>query len=1076
MSDFERLIEHAFPLKQASLDSVHEKNVRHGHISTLHIWPARRPLAASRAALIAALLSDPGSPEDRKRVCELVGGRVSKRTEKKSMPNGQVVEREKEITEGGVLHWGREVENEAAFQWIREEIRRRFGNTSPKVLDPFAGGGAIPLEAMRLGCDTTAIDINPVAWFILRCTLEYPQKLAARSCPLPEFILADEDFMEEFYKANPHLSGRTKPTKKQLREKQPGLFVKHDEMNQRSPNAELAWQVRAWGLWVLSQVRKDLAQYYPTYADFESAERRNPRPYEKKAPALVPVDEKGRPNVAALNGEFTAEYLADQRNPRWIAKPTVAYLWARTVQCKNCRTSVPLLKTLWLCKKGAKRVKLDIEVSQDNSSFSLSICPNVPSVGSNVAERREHDKRIGAGTMSRAGAKCPCCKTISGMEDIRLEGQAGRLGSTMVCVVVESSSGKEYRKPTEVDLAASSASVPEWLEKQLPFGIPTEPLPGKEALGFRIPLYGYTTWDKLYTSRQLTALAALCVRTREVYQLVRRDSEDPVWAEAIVSYLAAALSRTADYMTSFCVWENGAEEVKHLFMRWALPVTWDFAEGNPLAPIERFYLGGLNSAFRVLRNLHRTQWSHTLPPRILKQSAIANHDSKYDLIVTDPPYYDAIPYSDLMDFFYVWLRRTLFGISPEYDLAFKEELSPKWDKTKRDGELIDDASRHENDAAKSKSEYEEGMFRAFSSAFNALADNGRFIVVFAHKQPDAWETLVSAMFRAGFVVDGSWPIQTEMPGGIRNLGRASLSSSVWLICKKRESNARPGWDNRVIEQMVENIKSRLREYWDAGIRGPDFVWAATGPALEAYSKHPIVKKADDPNSLMTVSEFLNRVRRIVVDFVVGRVLSGVGTAENGDTLSDRMDEVTAYYLLHRHDFGLEEAPAGSCILYAVSCGLSDKELADSWDIIAFTNDLAIEEVEESDEDADELPETGLSGKGVRLKLWHQRKGSELGYRAPEGKSVPLIDRIHRLMRLWREGDIHRVDEYLDEYGLRKNELFKRLVQSVIELSEHGGEERTLLERLSNHIQGKGAVREDVEAYFSAEMKKRKERQ
>ena len=195
MTDFPRLIEYAFPLKQTSLDSVHEKNVRHGHISTLHIWPARRPLAACRAALIATLLPDPGDAEKRRELCEKIAGKVVKKIERKKMPNGQTVDRVKEETEGGILHWGREMENAETLQWFREEIKKAYGGRAPKVLDPFAGGGAIPLEAMRLGCEATAVDINPVAWFILKCTLEYPQKLAGQTRPLPEFILHDDAFM-----------------------------------------------------------------------------------------------------------------------------------------------------------------------------------------------------------------------------------------------------------------------------------------------------------------------------------------------------------------------------------------------------------------------------------------------------------------------------------------------------------------------------------------------------------------------------------------------------------------------------------------------------------------------------------------------------------------------------------------------------------------------------------------------------------------------------------------------------------------------------------------------------------------
>ena len=192
-----RLIEVAFPLKQTSLDSVHEKNVRHGHISTLHIWPARRPLAAARAALIATLLPDPGDAEKRKAILERMAGRVVEKVERRRV-NGRRVEKVKEETVGGILHWGRE--NGPDLQWFRDEIREAYGGRAPKVLDPFAGGGAIPLEAMRLGCEVTAMDINPVAWFILKCTLEYPQKLAGQTRPLPEFALRDGEFMEAFLK------------------------------------------------------------------------------------------------------------------------------------------------------------------------------------------------------------------------------------------------------------------------------------------------------------------------------------------------------------------------------------------------------------------------------------------------------------------------------------------------------------------------------------------------------------------------------------------------------------------------------------------------------------------------------------------------------------------------------------------------------------------------------------------------------------------------------------------------------------------------------------------------------------
>ena len=1316
--DTPRLIEHAFPLKQASLDSVHEKNVRHGHISTLHIWPARRPLAACRAALIATLLPDPGTPEKRKELCEKIGGKVTKKLEKKKMPNGQLVEREKEVTEGGILHWGRETENKKLLDWFRGEIKKAYGGRAPKVLDPFAGGGAIPLEAMRLGCEATAVDINPVAWFILKCTLEYPQKLAGKTLPLPDFILDNEEFMQAFYKAHPHLVGRTKPTKKQLKEQETKLWQSHREDNERIPKADLAWHVRAWGYWVLDKARRELAKYYPTYAEFEPIDKVNPKPYEKQPIQIVPLKEDGTADIDALNKDFTKEYLAVKGNPRWIAKPTVAYLWARTVTCKNCRATIPLLKTRWLCKKDKKRVLLTLRgidtvtgtaqgmtgteacptmektdlmrkageqtvgqapadcLSRDafliykrklphwrmdgatyfltwrlnkrqeelrpeerqliisvlrhfdgtrynlhayvvmndhvhvivepiagsnlsnithswksftanqlqtkfkrqgaiwqdesfdrivrdeaeylekaqyinnnpfkrwpdlseyewigfphwqkqtgteaqnmtgteacptsiNPDFSdvkiggtgvsaCSVSPmqivfgidsNVPIKGDNTAQRREHDKRIGAGTMSRSGAKCPCCPAIMTMEDIRLEGQAGRLGAVMTAVVVDGLKGKEYRLPAEheITMAAEAEQALDEVYSQIPFGIPDEPLPSKEALGFRIPLYGFDQWKKLHTPRQLLTLGTFVKCIRFTAETVLNCGYSKEWADATNSYLTCGFDRMLDFTSNQMAWIISVEAVRNTFGRYALPITWDYSESATSNYVRGGWLMCLEAITESLQTAQKAANSESLFPQIIKKSAVVeNSADQFDIVLTDPPYYDAISYSDLMDYFYVWLRRLLFGQDQVVDNVFNDTLGPKWSHAINDGELIDDSSRHNGDKVKSKAAYEEGMAKAFQSCHKALNPDGRLVIVFAHKQPDAWETLVSAIIRAGFVVDSSWPIQTEQAARMRAQSSSALSSSVWLVCKKRPAIARPGWDTQVLEEMRHKLNGkkkmdsdgweippRLHEYWDAGIRGPDFVWAATGPALEAYSKHPVVKKANNPGQIMQVREFLNHVRRMVVDFVVGRVLSGAGGGAGVPAChlkteacpteypTDNLDSPTAYYLLHRNDFGLDEAPAGACILYAISCGISDKELAATWDLISFTKGKTSDEFDEeaeADTDEEAAPEVKEeSGSKVKLKPWAQRRGRSMGYDAPGGKPVPLIDRVHRLMHLWKEGDSHKVDEYLDDNGLRRHELFRRLLQSLIELSLPNSEERSLLESLSNHVQAKGSV-------------------
>ncbi|HVA69746.1 MAG TPA: hypothetical protein VNF08_00265, partial [Acidimicrobiales bacterium] len=358
--------------------------------------------------------------------------------------------------------------------------------------------------------------------------------------------------------------------------------------------------------------------------------------------------------------------------------------------------------------------------------------------------------------------------------------------------------------------------------------------------------------------------------------------------------------------------------------------------------------------------------------------------------------------------------------------------------------------------------YEDGMARAFSACHQALQPDGRLVIVFANKKPDAWETLVAALIRAGFVVDASWPIQTEMGNRTRAMGSAALSSSVWLVCRKRPADARPGWDHLVLEEMQANIETQMREFWDAGIRGPDFLWAATGPALEAYSQHPIVRLANQPGQLMSVPDFLRHVRRMVVDFVVGRVLQREGEAA-------ALDDLTAYYLLHRHSFQLANAPAGACILYALSCNTSDTELLRR-EILARTSGSAADP-EDLDADDDAPADDGDSaspgdgpGSYFRLRGWKERRAANLG-NDQDGRPAPLIDRVHRLLQLWAAGNEAAVDAFIEDQALRRQPLLPHVLQAVIELcsTPATSDERAKLEAIAKHLHGAGAAPAPVSA-------------
>jgi adenine-specific DNA methylase len=793
------------------------------------------------------------------------------------------------------------------------------------------------------------------------------------------------------------------------------------DMNQ-IPDADLSWHMRAWGQWVLKEARKDLAEFYPTYAHFETAEK----PAERKSDELkrVPTNEDGTLNMEPMNGDYSDDYLNDDTNPRWIAKPTVAYLWTRTVECKNCRNALPLLKSQWLCRKSNsnkkdKRIRLTIE-AKNKAGVVFGIERGVP---------KDIDRSKTNGTMSRSGATCPCCGTTMTMADLRAEGKAGRLDQMMTAVVVDGPNGKEYRLPTDGEKTTAERAENELgsLYEEIPFGLPEEPTPhpaGRNNNSSSLPLYGLTEWKSVFTNRQLLALGTFVKKCREVRDVLPKHGYKEEWVEAICSYISVTISKLADRCSVLCNWDTGYEKINHTFDRYVLPVTWDYSEVNPFSGSTGSYDGSIDWVARVVN--HTTDASYG-EAKALCQSATQEMPKDMDAIITDPPYYSAIMYADIMNFFYIWLRRSLYGLSEEINDAFREPLSPKWNHDTKDGELVDDPSRFEGDGEHSRQVYEDGMSEAFKRCYDSLKDDGRLCIVFANKDPEAWETLVSAIIRAGFVVDASWPIETEMTNRMRAHSSAALSSSIWIVCRKRSETARPGWDNQVLREMRETLPERLRQFWDAGIRGPDFVWSATGPAMEAYSKHPVVKKADEPGQTMEVSEFLDHVRREVVDFAVGRVLSGNGHADDD---AESLDKVTAYYLLHRSDYGLAEAPAGACILYSISCGLSDDALDDQYDLV------------------------DISGSDAQLKAWDERS-------RPQGDDLeptaPLIDQVHRLMYLWKQGDKASVDAFIEERGLSEHDLFQKVLQAIIELSENA--ERSLLESISNHFGGKMSTRQ-----------------
>ena len=1026
MNDKPRLIEVAFPLKQTSVASVHEKNVRHRHISTLHTWPARRPLAASRAALLATLLPDPGDPVKRKELLAMIGGEVVTKPVEKTNRSGEKVVEDKELVEGGLLAWGQECD--PALDELRRAIRLFYGERAPSVIDPFAGGGAIPFEAMRLGCDVQASDLNPVSWLLLKCTLDYPQQFSDKKLPFPSFVREWPDFLDDF---------RADKIKKRKGQKKRHFSDPAQLALISLPDASLAWHVRAWGRWVLERVRADLAAHYPV-----------------------------------ANGE-----------------PAVAFLWARTARDKSGVGRIPLLKTFWLCNKAGKRAALLPIPNADRSEVQFhllqepdfsrpeQIIERFPVLKEWEIDSTRLDAFLEGGTMNSAGVWSP----VSGrpgmialtMDDLQRQGQQGLLGAQMTCVVTEATrldnkrTFKRYRLPNEQDLKAAQVEI-EDLEaaySEIPFGIPDEPTPTGGGSGasraFSLHRYGLKEWRDLFTNRQLLALSSFVRHTRSATSLIAE--EDQKLAEAVGAYLAICVDRLADYSSAVCSWHNGREIVRNTFGRFALPMVWDFCEVNPLSDSTGNFLGALEWVSMFIDHALEA-CSHSERPSVRIESALKKPAGPIDLVLTDPPYYDAIPYSDLMDFFYVWLRRTLYGLSPEIDQAFREKLSPKWNHEENDGELIDDESRFGGDKAKSKKNYEDGMAAAFRTKCDSLTESGRMVIVFANKEVAAWETLISAVIRGGAVVTASWPIQTEREARSRGLASAALSTSVWIVCRKRSAQAPVGWEENVIEHMKQILfdprevlggRNVLQYYFDLGIRGPDFIWAALGPALEAYSAHPYVKKT--AGGMMTVEEFLGQVRRLVLQFSLGE-LPGFKEAQKetqGRGESLEIDPVTQYYLLHRTYFGLEPAPAGACILYANACGKNETELKVVWNILEQGGKQKRGRPRKDEDDDEDTGDEAPEGKGneFRLRGWQERASADSLGESKGGNPSPLIDKLHRLMYLFQQNRAVEVQQRSDEWGLANERAFQPLLQAVRELAvrDKQDSERRLVEALASQL-------------------------
>jgi adenine-specific DNA methylase len=743
----------------------------------------------------------------------------------------------------------------------------------------------------------------------------------------------------------------------------------------------------------------------------------------------------------------------------------VGYIWARTVPCQNptCGAEIPLMRQTWLAKKDNKKVALKIVPDHAHKRVEFEIVGQAgdvgahggaPSLGHGGAPSLGFDPE--RGTVARANVECPLCGSVIDDKTTRRLFQEGKAGQRMVAVVLHhpQQRGKRYRLATAADLNAYRAAEQElWRvcarlrEEWGVEPVPDEPLPPLETLGFRVQRYGLTRWGDMFNARQQLALVTFVDAVRRAHAQMLAQGADPEFAKAVATYLALVISRMTDFETSLAAWHPQWEFSTHIFSRQAIPMNWDYSELNPLSPV---LTGTWQSMFgqvsETLANLVSIPVSDTPDPNIQHGSAtdLPWGNDFFDAVITDPPYYDNVPYADLSDFFYVWLKRTVGHLHPD---LFATPLTPK------SQEMVADASKVGGDMQKAQERFESMLLQSFREIHRVLKPDGIAVIVFAHKTTEAWETVLGALTEAGLRTTMAWPIHTEMQARLRAQESAALASSLYIVCRKRQGAATGYW-SEVRRETRELVERRLQQFWDAGIRGADMFISAIGAGMEVFTRYARVEKVSgDPVSM---GEFLQEVRQVVAEFALRRVL-------HEQAVASELDALTRFYLLYRWAYGRAEVPFDEARKLATSVGL---ELTLVWG--------AGEVVQQEKERVRVLAHYE--------RAWGVRTGAK-GGRPPRSRAgVPseqlsleamlipseakeeaiaawdalrargrqsLIEAIQLAAALWEANQISRLHEWLGE-GYADRPAFWLTAQAISEMLPDGDRERRVLQGLLAH--------------------------
>lgn len=751
-----KLIEVAIPLEAINAASAREKSIRHGHPSTLHLWWARRPLAACRAVLFAQLVDDPSSDLEK-------------------FPTHEAQDMERKRLFGiieDLVKWENST-NEEVLERARVEIRRSCGGVLPPVYDPFSGGGSIPLEAQRLGLPAYGSDLNPVAVMIGKAMIEIPPK----------------------FKDKPPI---------------------HPDIKERSfyRNAEgLAEDVKYYGEWMREKAWERIGHLYPQV-------------------------------------DLPKEYGGGKAT-------VIAWIWARTVPSPDpafADVQVPLISSFLLSSKKGQEVWIEPQVDRHAKTISYRIRHG--GTKAELAAAKE-------GTKAGRGANFRCLMSDTAITPgyVKSSGRAGNMGQTLIAIVAEGNRSRAYVAPTEAHQALAFSVKPKWK--------PESSLPNDHRNFWTVD-YGLTTFGDLFIDRQLVALNTFSDLVHEARAQIEADAltaglpadETPLrnngkgakaYAEAVSVYLSFAITRLADRGSTICGWDSSRTNLRNTFGRQALPMTWDFAEGNPFSNSTGNWRSCVEWIWKVIEAL-----AFSAPGYERQHDAQTVDYCQGAVISTDPPYYDNIGYADLSDFFFCWMKP---AIRPVYPEIFGVLTTPKAE------ELVATPYRHGGkDAAEAF--FLDGMTKAIANMALQSSDQFPASIYYAFKQSEVakegisstgWATFLQAVVEAGYAVVGTWPMRTEMANRMIASDTNALANSVVLVCRKKDASAEVITRAEFIRALKRELPPAIAELQAANIAPADMPQSAIGPGMGVFSRYLAVLESDDsPMSVKTALQLINR--------------------------------------------------------------------------------------------------------------------------------------------------------------------------------------------------------------------------